>query len=80
MKPMKEQQWTDMEWVTKEIAGEKKVVEAGLETGNMDHCTDSQDGTEGKEGSNPTSHRDSSSGITCHQGKEFPGDFLNPRI
>lgn len=45
LKPMKEQQWTVMEWVTKEVAGERKVVEAGLETGHMDHYTHSQDGT-----------------------------------
>lgn len=46
MKPMKEQ-WTDIEWATKEalVAGERKVVEAGLEIGHMDLCTHSQDGT-----------------------------------
>lgn len=42
---MAEQQWTDMEWVTKTVAGERKVVMAGLETGHMEHYTYSRDGT-----------------------------------
>lgn len=42
MKPLKGHQWTDMKWAAK---AERKVVEAGLETGHMGRYTHSQDGT-----------------------------------